>query len=230
MVGRLIVAFAAVVAVTYSALGVGLFTWYVLPVVVALAYGFAFAVGDLTRLAARLVDRRAARLAGRGAPGEHSPLRWLAGSVVALAMALAVALPLVRASLGWASSFAGFGRLNAYRDAGAWIAATSAPDARTAALEVGVLGYYARRPLGDLLGLVSPESLPYLARGDLLGALRVQEADLVVARSRGRMQRIVRSPWFRRRYREAIRFSVPNGRGWVAVYRRSPAGQRPRRP
>jgi hypothetical protein len=206
------VAFAGVVAVTYSVLRVGLLSWYVLPVEVVLVYGVAFATGNLARLAARTSAR-------------SGPERW-AAVAVALAMALAVGLPLARASYGWAASFGGFGRLNAYRDAGEWIAATTSPSAKVAAPEIGVVGYYSRRPLGDLFGLVSPESLPHVARRDLVGALRAQHAELVVARSSGRMHRVVRSPWFRRTYREAIRFPVPSGRGWVAVYRRRPAAPR----
>lgn len=214
LAGKLLVAFAGAVAVTYSVARVGHFSWYLLPVEAALVYGLAFGAGGAARRVARGVRR--ARSAG------GSALPAVAAGAVALALVVPVALPLARASHDWATSFSGFGRLNAYRELGEWIAATTSEDVRVAALEIGVLGYSARRPLGDLLGLVSPESIPHVARRDLVGALREQDADLVVARSQGRMRRVVASPWFQRTYEEAIRVPVPNGRAWVAVYRRRP--------
>lgn len=214
LTGRLLVALAAVVVATYSLLRVGLLSWYLLPVEVALVYGFAFCAGSGARLAAR--GARHARSVRRDV------LPRLAAGSVALALVLPVAVPLMRAGYSWATAFSGFGRLNAYREAGEWIRATTPAGTRVAALEIGVLGYHSRRPLGDLLGLVSPESLPHVARHDLLGALREQDADLVVARSKGRMRRVVASPWFQKSYEEAIRIPVPSGRAWVGLYRRRP--------
>ena len=208
--GRLLVLFAAAVAVAYSILEVGLFSWYLLPVEAALVYGFAYAAGGAGRW-----------LAGR-LPARAAVARRAAALAAALAICLPALLPLARESRRWAERFAGFGRLNAYRDAGEWIRASTPEESSVAYLEIGVLGYHSRRPLLDLLGLVSPESLPYVASRDLLGALRARPTELVVSRPRSRMGPVVSSPWFQARYEEAARFHPPRGRDWVAVYRRKP--------
>lgn len=212
--GRLLVSFAGAVALAYSVLGVPLFSWYLLPVEVALVYGFAFAAGGAGRW-----------LAGR-LPARAGPARRSVALAAALAICLPVLVPLAASSRRWAERFAGFGRLNAYRDAAEWIRSATPETASVAYLEIGVLGYHSRRPLLDLLGLVSPESLPHVASRDLLGALRARPTDLVVSRPRSRMAPIVASPWFQERYEEAARFHPPRGRDWVAVYRRkAPAGE-----
>ena len=48
-------------------------------------------------------------------------------------------------------------RYPVYRSMGEWIAENTAPDARIGALEVGILGYYAQRPMIDFAGLIQPE-------------------------------------------------------------------------
>jgi hypothetical protein len=211
LVGRFLVLFAGVVAIAYSVLGVPLFSWYVLPVEIGLVYGFAFAVGT------------AARWLARRFPGWPRLARAAAALAAACAVSLPVLLPLAKSSQRWAIDFAGFGRLNAYRDAAEWIRASTPETASVAYLEIGVLGYYSRRPLLDLLGLVSPESLPYVGARDLLGALRARSTDLVVSRPQSRMRPIVGSPWFQASYEEAARFHAPRGGGWVAVYQRKVA-------
>jgi len=206
--GKLLVLFAGAVALAYSVLGVPLFSWYLLPVEATLVYGFAFSAGAVARWLARRV------------PAHARVARAATALAAAAALCLPVLLPVARSSQRWAAGFAGFGRLNAYRDAAEWIRASTPEAASVAYLEIGVLGYYSQRPLLDLLGLVSPESLPYVASRDLLGALHARPTDLVVSRPRSRMAPIVASPWFQASYEEAARFHPPRGRGWIAVYRR----------
>ena len=44
-----------------------------------------------------------------------------------------------------------------YRATGEWLAKNTPPDARVGALEVGIIGYYAQRPMVDFAGLIQPE-------------------------------------------------------------------------
>ncbi len=44
-----------------------------------------------------------------------------------------------------------------YRAAGEWLAENTPPDARVGALEVGIIGYYAQRPMVDFAGLIQPQ-------------------------------------------------------------------------
>jgi len=62
-----------------------------------------------------------------------------------------------------------------------WLDAHVAPDALVAAHDIGALGYFARCPLLDLAGLVSPEVIPFIRDQErLLQWLAEQEADYLV--------------------------------------------------
>jgi len=52
-----------------------------------------------------------------------------------------------------------------YRAAGEWLAAHTAADAAVGTLEVGILGYYARRPMVDFAGLLQPKVAAQLSAG-----------------------------------------------------------------
>ena len=48
-------------------------------------------------------------------------------------------------------------RAHIYRAVGLWLADNSPPDANIGALEVGIIGYYARRQMIDFSGLIQPD-------------------------------------------------------------------------
>jgi hypothetical protein len=48
-------------------------------------------------------------------------------------------------------------RLEFYRPVGAWLDSNLPPQASVGALEVGIIGYYARRPMIDFAGLLQPD-------------------------------------------------------------------------
>ena len=112
--------------------------------------------------------------------------------------------------------------MQSYRRGAEWIKAHSEPNASIAYVEIGVIGYYSERPILDLMGLVTPEARPYVLQNNLLGALKANPTDFVLAHTRGRMTPIVTSRWFKRRYREVMRFEDPgDGReGALQIYRR----------
>jgi hypothetical protein len=55
-----------------------------------------------------------------------------------------------------------------------WLDAHAAPGDLIAAHDIGAIGYFARRPLLDLAGLVSPEVIPFIRDEARLGALMRQ--------------------------------------------------------
>jgi len=62
-----------------------------------------------------------------------------------------------------------------------WIEANTAPDDLVAAHDIGAVGYFARRRLLDLAGLISPEVLPFLRDEAALEAyLDAQGADYLM--------------------------------------------------
>jgi hypothetical protein len=163
------------------------------------------------------------------------PLRGLSGHLFGRTAAAVVLLPLLLSLLPatW-SWFRGFGwqrQLETYRQAGLWIRDYSKPDEAIAYVEIGVLAYASERPVIDLLGLVTPEAVPYVLAKDLPGAFLARPAPWVVHHTRGRMESVIRRRWFQRAYREAARFEEPGGRQ-LTVYRIRPDAKLPpaRRP
>ena len=49
---------------------------------------------------------------------------------------------------------------------GYWVAANTPPGARLAVNDIGAIAYLSRRPIVDLMGLVTPEILPYRRQGE----------------------------------------------------------------
>jgi len=63
-----------------------------------------------------------------------------------------------------------------------WIESNTPPGALVAAHDIGAIGYFSRRPLLDLAGLVSPEVIPIIRNeAALLALLRSRAADFVAA-------------------------------------------------
>ncbi len=48
-------------------------------------------------------------------------------------------------------------RFGIYRAAGEWLQENTSPEDKVGAMEVGIIGYYARRPMVDFAGLIQPE-------------------------------------------------------------------------
>ncbi|HXO21808.1 MAG TPA: hypothetical protein VOA87_17985, partial [Thermoanaerobaculia bacterium] len=209
--GRLLVLFAFSLGVAYPLLGVPFFIWYTFPAAFAVLYGAAFFAGW------------AGRSIGRLAGGRR---RWLAAAAGA-ALLLPLSLSLLPASCRWLRAYDWFAYLKTYRRAALFIHQRSAPEDGIAYVEIGVLSYYSRQPVLDLLGLVTPESLPFIARHDLVGAFLAHPTPWVVWHSRGRMTSIVERRWFPRAYEQVARFDDDDGAGWMAVYHRRPGTDLP---
>ena len=207
--GKLLVLHAALTAVAYTFLGVPFFVWYAAPAAAALLFAIPFPLVALARRAGGF------RLA----------------ALLAAALALAPLLGTVR----WLHDGGrGDWRLPAYRAAGSWLREHTPPDATVAADEIGILAYTSRRRVVDLIGLVSPEAMPYAAAGDLVGAFLARPADYLLFHSftrRGGSRPIVTKPWFDDAYEAAVRLRLAQPPGTVTIYRRRPgAPLPPRRP
>jgi hypothetical protein len=208
--GRLMVAQAATLALAYPLLGVNFAPWYVLPIVISLLYGVAFAVGAAGRAAAAALEGR------RLAP-------WIG---VLLACGLLTPAALSIGSHGW-TWFRGAGQpihFEGYHAAGLWIRHDSGPQDAIAAMEVGTLAYFSQRRVEDLQGLVTPRSIPFSIAGDPAGAFLAKPTRYVVTRPglMVGMRKITRRGWFQRSYREVALFD-PEGEDWTRVYGAKPS-------
>ena len=171
--GRLMVLNALALSVAYPVLGVNFAAWYVLPMIIALLYGVAFAAGAAGRALAG-----ADRLAPGRVPG---PRRSIAPALLSIAPR----------GLAWYRHAGAPLHFAGYRDAGLWIRRDSRPGDAIASMEVGTLAYFSGRRVEDLQGLVTPRSIPFTARGDPAGAFLASPARYVVVApgSRGRWRR-----------------------------------------
>jgi hypothetical protein len=132
-----------------------------------------------------------------------------------LALVPAVLLPLGR---GTARSAA---RLpspieRAYANLGRWIDANTPASATIGYMEIGIVGFYAKRTLIDALGLVNPGVAEHVAQRDVWWAFRHHRPDYIII-----LMDVPEEPWFKAEYRFVAELDsarhVP-----LRVYRREP--------
>jgi hypothetical protein len=133
----MLLAWTACSFLAYTILGVSRYFWYYVPLAPGVLVSVAVGVGWIhRRLSTRWLDGR---------------WQWaLTGVLVALLL-----VPNVR-GLRYIATHPD-ARLPVYSRAGQWIDAHLPAEASVGALEVGILGYYARRRIVDFAGLIQPE-------------------------------------------------------------------------
>jgi len=228
--GRLLALYALALAALYPLLGVPFFVWYAFPVAFAALYGAAFAAGWIGR--AVVTSREEASSAVAEGPPERIPERaarrlGVAGAVIAATVLLVVGWSLLPASARWFRAYRWFPYLETYRRVATFVHRRSAPEDAIAYVEIGVVSYYGEQPLVDLLGLVTPGSIPYVEKQDLVGAFLARPTTWVLFHTRGRMRPLVTRPWFAAAYRPVARFDDSDGRGAMTVFHRLPGAALP---
>lgn len=217
---RTLVLWAAVTVVAYPLLGVPMYTWYGLPLLFALLTGYAYAAGAAGRAVARF-------LGGTEVATARISIRVTTGTA-GLAAALLIAWPVSLLTLSQAAGRVGGEhhpvRQELYTQAGRWLDAHAPAEARVAAIEVGTIAFYSRRHVHDVLGLVSPRSLPAIAEGGLVAAFRVGDPDwfLYYTPQASFLDPILRSPGFAEEWEVAHRVN-PGQPAEVVLYRRKGA-------
>lgn len=231
---RTLVLYGAAVAVAYPLLGVPYFSWYTVPPVVALLLGAgALIVGVGRAVSAALVPAGAPEdgsTGGRRGLGWRRASRSLAGAAGVLVAGVLLALPgipFARASAGRLGALGGETRFETYREAALWIRDHSLPEERIAYGEIGNLAYWSRRPVDDLMGLVAPEVLPYVAAKDAVGAFLLRPPNFFLDHPANPHAGIIHIPWFRESYYEVARIAPERGSGAAVVYRKRPDARLP---
>ncbi|MBC8160535.1 MAG: hypothetical protein H7Z42_04875 [Roseiflexaceae bacterium] len=128
-----LVAWGVIYAAAYSALGVTRYFWYYGPLAPVLFALLGLAIQALVALI------------------RSRPLAW-AGAIAGTAL---LAWPLLAALPGQVARIDS--RLAIYQAAGAWLRANTPAEATVGTLEVGVIGFYAQRPIVDFAGLIQPD-------------------------------------------------------------------------
>ncbi|WP_322487845.1 glycosyltransferase family 39 protein [Chloroflexus sp.] len=140
----ILIGWAVLYGLAYTVLQVAGYFWYVAPLVIGLTPAFGVGVQVLVRLLQRIGGNWLS-LAGAVLVLGGTVL-WLSGSVYRIGQQIDQ-------------------RLTVYRAAGEWLAANTAPAASVATLEIGIIGYYAQRPLIDFAGLLQPDIAAQLGSG-----------------------------------------------------------------
>ena len=206
--------------VAYLGLGVAPYFWYYVPLAPAVAWLLALGAATSARW---LSDRT--RLSGS------------AGMAVVITIALvplAISLSSIRQGLTGSlppptlplSKVLPEAKVNSYRQAGQWLAGHTPAAADVGMTEIGVMGYYSRRPIVDFLGLLQPDAAEAISRGDPLWTLYAYQPDYLALTALSPLysQDPRAEDWFRDAYRAVQRFDDP--RFWgspLVLYQRQTA-------
>jgi hypothetical protein len=145
----------------------------------------------------------------------------IAGATVVAAVLVAIVRPLTAIAFDTRNWFPGPGE-RAYIAIGHWLAANTPPGASVGFVEIGFVGYHARRRMVEPFGLVTPLAAAGVVAGDFLQAYRRHRPQVIVHSPvyfPDRMGQLERDEWFRREYAPVA--TLESGRGYpLTVWRR----------
>jgi len=126
----------------YTLLGVSRYFWYYAPLVPSLVIGAGLSLEALRHWSQTLL-------------GKYQE----AGAKIGGAAGMILIVVILAANLGGLSSMPGKAdvRYPIYRAAGDWLRENTDEDASVGALEVGIIGYFAKRKMVDFAGLIQPD-------------------------------------------------------------------------
>jgi hypothetical protein len=113
-------------------------------------------------------------------------------------------------------------RYRAYRGVGEYLDAATPEGATVGLVEIGIVGYYSRRHIVDVCGLITPGVGPRLASGDVAWPVRVHQPDYVLLHDplwASLEEPIASAPWFGRDYERTLTFEAQEPYR-LALYRR----------
>jgi hypothetical protein len=214
---RLIAAWGGAHLAGYTLLGVTPYYWYYVPVATAVLCLAALGIVESARWGSKRLGNGVLMVA----------LIW---AVVLLVAFLGSDLAMVRALDGpvpppddVVSKVLPEAKVEVYEQVGRWLHDNTPANALVGVTEVGVMGYYAQRPMVDFLGLLELDVAEALGRGDLYwGLLRYQPDYLALTGVSPLYAYDLRAdPWFQAAYAPVQIFDDP--RFWgspVTVYAR----------
>ncbi len=204
----------------YAALGVAPYIWYYAPLVPGLAALAASGMGQLSAWLNPDARQRQPATASQPAP------RW--GRLLTDLGALGLCLPLVigdvaMARLLWPSEGAASpptppppsetaakilpeAKVRLYTRVGRWLNANTPPEATLGVTELGALAYWSDRTTIDFLGLVQPNQIDPIRRGDFLEALLREQPDYLALTGVNALYNVdpQPEPWFQQLYRSVV--------------------------
>jgi hypothetical protein len=192
----------------YTWLRLPFYDWYLVPV----AFGISVAAG---------IGASAVEFYLRALIKSRVVARLTAAVVVVLLVGTALAAE-VRSSRDWIRAQPD-PREVLYNQVGTWLAQNTPPDASVAYLEIGRIGYFSRRRIVDVMGLVTPLVAEHVAKQDLLWSIYHYQPDYYLTSSVFTWAgTLAGQPWFQRAYREVARFTPTNLETVLTIYEKQP--------
>jgi len=140
--------------------------------------------------------------------------------ILAALSSVIILAPLVTSFSRSLHHYTGDKRAADYRRISDWLSANTQPEDTVAAIEIGYLAYFSRRPVVDLAGLIDPTVTARIGQGDFSSGfwrasprffVRLKQFDYLLGP-------IHQSPCFNRYYELATR--IPLRRSEALIYRR----------
>jgi hypothetical protein len=217
-----LVAWPIALLLAYRQLRLPFYHWYAVPPLVLMAVSAGLAADAMARAIGAILAWRIAD------PARRMHVRAGAAILVGAVVGAAV-FPMGRHAWETRQWFPGPGE-RAYMVIGEWLARSTPPDASVGYLEVGFVGYYARRRIVDPFGLVTPGAGAAVASRDLTYAYRTRRPDFILYSPHHfapELGPLIRQPWFQAEYAPMATLSGARGEP-ITVYRRTvpraPAG------
>lgn len=199
-----ILLWAVLHSVAYSLLGVAGYHWYYAPVALAGSWLVALGARSIYEQIRRWTVGKSWAIFATGALLGIS----FYGQVNSL-WRVATSLPGPRESL--------------YQKGGLFLNSETPPQARVAVMEVGIIGYYAQRPMIDFLGLLQRNVAQALSRGDIFWSIAHYQPEYVVLNTINPLYSYYLDPesWFAYAYQPVQTFADPGFWGSpITIYER----------
>ncbi len=133
----------------YTILGISRYYWYYAPLVpgfIVLVGSSLWAISGAWRTRRYLAPEEHQ---GQPSPNERHTMFLAASLLILLSVLQSIDLLHLQRQVDQRAAI--------YRAVGVWLQEKTPPQARIGALEVGIIGYYARRPMVDFAGLIQPD-------------------------------------------------------------------------
>jgi arabinofuranosyltransferase len=115
------------------------------------------------------------------------------------------------------SPYTSSARAEVYREAALWLNDHASEGDTVAAVEIGALGYYYQRgKIIDSLGLVTPDVVQSLARGDNNWFIHHYQPDYIITQTGGGIENYVNEQWFNDLY--SIQVAIGNDAFHITIY------------
>jgi hypothetical protein len=111
-----------------------------------------------------------------------------------------------------------------YVKTGRWLAGHTPPDSSVAYLEIGQIGYYSRRPIVDVLGLVTAGAAQRVAKNDFLWVYLAYQPDYIIYNAifDNWIGAVLDQSWFQEAYHRVKRIRDPGYPTRLIIFEKDP--------